>query len=58
MNVIGEDIVLITQGLRSLLQPLNRQTVSSINSRRTQNTDHHPVPPPEDSQLTLGINAA
>ena len=56
MNVIGEDIVLIAQSLRSLLQPLDRQAVGRIDTGRTQDADYHPMPPPEDSQLVLRID--
>ena len=58
MDVIGIDIVLITQGLHAFLQALERQAVRRIDARSTEDRDTNSVLRSEATQLPFGINPA
>ncbi len=56
MDMIGEYVILGTQGVHTLLQALDRQTIRRINARCAQDTDTHPVPATKTPQPAFGID--
>jgi hypothetical protein len=58
MDVVGEHVVSLDQGRQAFLQPIDRQTVGCVDSRRAQDGNGHPVPTTPGAQAALGIDPA
>lgn len=57
MDMVGVDVVLLTQGRRSLLQTLDREAVVCINPRHTKNAKTSLRPPCPGTQHLFRIDA-
>ena len=58
VDVVGEHVVVGTQGRHAPAQPFKRQALGGVDPGRAQNADAHAVTLAKAAQLALGVDAA
>ena len=56
MDVVGVGVIRLAQGGKPLVQALEGQTVSGVDTRRAQDDDRHTGPLPPGAQAVFGID--